>query len=404
MPNATMLNIFEASYDRNIHLTHLEDSVLEYGIQGLKTSLTFLYSITNMLRGHSETRVNIGTKFDGSPSLIAGINPENGRFFVATKSIFNKTPKLNYTEADIRNNHEAEGLQTTLRLALKYLPEIIKGGIYQGDVLFTPEKLKVEKIFDGDCITFQPNTIVYAVEKDSLLGKAIKDAKLGVVWHTSYSGNTIDSLKASLSVNHSSFRNSRNVWFRTAEIPVVAGTATFTKSESDIVYSNLRNIESLTGSVSSRFLNEINNNGTYKELLKSWINKAIKDNTGIYEVARFTKDFLSYVANVYDQKISALKNKVNKLKEKDLVLRYFRNNFSLLQVVFALIQKLSDVKITILRKLETIKHNIHSLYKTDSGFKVAAPEGFVASDKKGNALKLVDRLVFSRNNFQNWTK
>jgi hypothetical protein len=158
----------ESKEGKNLHLEHLEDEVLNGGVSGTRGAISFLQSLRDMLAGHATGRtVNLTTKWDGAPAIFAGINPENGKFFVGTKGVFAQNAKLNYTNADIDANHPGEGLNVKLKIALKYLAELGIDGVMQGDMMFTSADLKTETIEGKSYITFQPNTIIYAVPADS---------------------------------------------------------------------------------------------------------------------------------------------------------------------------------------------------------------------------------------------
>ena len=157
----------EAKEGKNLHLEHLEDEVLNNGINGTRGAINFLQSLRDMLAGNAKRSVNVTVKWDGAPAVFAGINPENGKFFVGTKGVFNKTPKVNYTDADIDTNHPSGGLNEKVKVALKYLPKLGIKGVLQGDMLFTQSDLSTETIDGVSYTTFQPNTITYAIPKES---------------------------------------------------------------------------------------------------------------------------------------------------------------------------------------------------------------------------------------------
>ena len=131
-------------------------------------------------------------KYDGSPSVVFGHHPETGKFFVASKSAFNKNPKLNYNHRDILKNHgHAPGLMEKLHAALNHLKKIApKTGVYQGDLMFTDEDKKHDK---RGGVSFTPNTITYTARGDE--AEKIARAKLGVVVHTQYHGDTVKEMK-----------------------------------------------------------------------------------------------------------------------------------------------------------------------------------------------------------------
>ena len=192
--------------DKNTHLEHLEDDIINRGAVGGDNAINFLKSVRNMLAGTTGSKTNITVKWDGAPAIICGINPENGKFFVGTKSVFNKSPKINYTVADIRRNHGGVVAQK-LEVCLANLKRLNIKGILQGDLLFTNDK-KVISIDGEKMLSFTPNTITYAVPQNSGIGKRIANAKMGIVFHTQYNGKKMDSLSASFgTVTGSSNRN-----------------------------------------------------------------------------------------------------------------------------------------------------------------------------------------------------
>jgi len=166
----------------NTHLYHIEEDIIRNGLVGAKSAVSYLNGLVNMLSGETNSKVRVTVKWDGAPAIICGKDPLNGKFFVGTKAVFNsKTPKVNYTFADIEKNHPDKGLQKTLKYAHRYLQTLNIPGVVQGDLMFTPGALKPERI-DGDAfITFTPNTITYAVQKDSKLYNAVTKAKIGIV-------------------------------------------------------------------------------------------------------------------------------------------------------------------------------------------------------------------------------
>ena len=75
---------------KNTHLEHLEDNIFNRGIKGAKEAVDYLYSLHDMLEGNSKTPISMTTKWDGAPAVIAGKDPETGKFFVGTKGVFAK--------------------------------------------------------------------------------------------------------------------------------------------------------------------------------------------------------------------------------------------------------------------------------------------------------------------------
>jgi|TARA_Y100000033_G_C2745529_1_gene110850 hypothetical protein len=389
---------------KNVHMEHIEDSIFNEGSEGVNSAIAFLSSVTEMLSGNSKSGINVTVKWDGAPAVFAGINPENGKFFVATKSIFNVNPKLNYTKADIRKNHSG-GLAAKLEVALSVLPKLGIVGILQGDVMFTQEDVQTQTIDGESMYTFQPNTILYAVPVNSDLGKQIKNAKLGIVFHTKYSGKTIKELSASFDPKVNRLAKTKDVWFTDADFRDTSGSATLTKAE----YAKITELIRTAGSAGkriSRFVDELASKSEIISELKIYGNSLVRQG-----VSRGSAEgFITYYNSKMQTAIDSLKTdraKERKESIKKSILGYLTKNSKKLDSVFALHFALASIKIHLVRKLEAVKQ-IGTFIKTDSGFRVTAPEGFVAVDRMSNkALKLVDRMEFSQQNFtatKNWDK
>ena len=404
--------LIESKEGKNLHLEHLEDEVLNGGVSGTRGAISFLQSLRDMLAGHATGRtVNLTTKWDGAPAIFAGTNPENGKFFVGTKGVFAQNAKLNYTNADIDKNHPGAGLNVKLKIALKYLSELGITGVMQGDMMFTSSDLKTEKIDGKSYITFQPNTIVYAVPADSGLAKSITSAKMGIVWHTTYNGDTMADMKASFGADIGGMKISKNVWYRDASFVDASGTATFTKQETDTLNAILSQAGSLFRTISPRTLNQIATNDTYKITIKAWNNLKVREGKEITNTTSHVAGLISSVEEKLNKSILEAKKADTRQKremEKKIIIGFYRANKNELKKIFDLQNLLVRAKNMIVQKLQQVQDSVGTYLRTDStGLKVTAPEGFVAIDKIGNAVKLVDRLEFSQANFnatKNWSK
>jgi len=405
--------ITESKEGKNVHLEHIEDEPLNRGVEGTRDAINFLRSLRDMLAGNaSSSKVNLTTKWDGAPAVFAGINPANGKFFVGTKGVFAKNAKLNYTDKDIDENHPGEGLNKKLKLALRYLPELGITGVIQGDMMFSKSDLKTETIDGQEYIIFQPNTVVYAVPTDSALAKQITNAQIGIVWHTSYVGQTLEDMRASFGVDIGRLKQTRNVWFRDASFVDASGTATFTSKETEELTSILSEAGSLFRQISSRTLNEIAVNDSYKIQIKAWNNLKVREGKEITNTATHVQQLILSIEDKMNKSIAEAKKQDTKLKrqkEKTIVVGWYKANRNELKKIFDLQNLLVRAKLMIVRKLEQVKGTIGTFMRTDeNGFKITAPEGFVAVDTlKGNAVKLIDRLTFSQTNFnavKNWSK
>ena len=396
--------------DKNTHMEHLEDEIINNGVKGATTVIRFLDSLKDMLSG-GKKKTNITVKWDGAPAIFAGINPENGKFFVAIKALFNKSPKINYTVADIKANHGSGGPSDKIKLALKHLPALgMDDGVYQGDIMFSKGDLKKQTIDGESCLTFTPNTITYAVPEDSDLASDMRKASLGVVWHTKYTGNSIADLKASYGVDSSQFNKSKKVWFDDAYVDT-ANAATFSPADTSKLESKINKIAGAAKKAGT-FLNELSKDKTkwgLAPLMKIFFNSKIREGAKIADTKKLVKEFKKYYKSRMEQEIDSKKSVKGKQKYKDIqkesekVLKKFKDE---LYFTMATYLGILEAKEMVIRKLETIK-GIGTFLKTSDGYKVTAPEGFVAIDTKGGAVKLVDRLTFSHANFtiaKDWVK
>ena len=385
--------------DKNTHLEHLEDDIINRGAVGGDNAINFLKSVRNMLAGTTGSKTNITVKWDGAPAIICGINPENGKFFVGTKSVFNKNPKINYTVADIRRNHGGVVAQK-LEVCLAQLKRLNIKGILQGDLLFTNDK-KVISIDGEKMLSFTPNTITYAVPQNSGIGKRIATAKMGIVFHTQYNGKKMDSLSASFGTVTGS--SNRNVFLASAAYQDTA--VLFPKSELSKFDAQIRMAE---GSLkkAAPILNLMSKNITddlsvgYR--LKTYFNHFIRNsNSSMDKVAVMQKQFRDYFESVLQNEIDSRKTPKGKekfIKAKKDGLQFIDRNKQALYFALASHITLGVAKQTLLQKMNQIQ-SIGNFIRTSTGYRVTAPEGYVAVDKVAGAIKLVDRLEFSRQNF-----
>ena len=401
----------EARQDKNLHLEHLEDNVLNRGVAGARESINFLQSLRDMLAGKSASKVNVTTKWDGAPAVFAGINPANGKFFVGTKSVFNITPKLNYTDKDIDKNHPTGGLNEKLKIALAFLPKLGIKGVLQGDMMFTKGDLKRETIEGERYITFQPNTIVYAVPENSILAKKMQAAQLGIVFHTSYSGRTLKTMKPSFNIDIGRLQPTKDVWFRDASFTDASGTATFTDAETRQITNILSQAGRTFRTINAQVLNRISINDKILMEIKTFNNKSVRAGEKIRNTSVHTINLIRFVEQKLNKEILKAKRADTKRKrqqEKNEMMRFFRGSAMQLVQIFNLMNLIVDTKLIIIRKLQEMRQVTNTFVRTDDGFKITNPEGFVAVDKlSGGALKLVDRLEFSHQNFtvkKQWDK
>ena len=396
--------------DKNTHLEHLEDDILNNGLVGGQNAIRFLESLLTMMQGHSRRSVSITVKWDGAPAIFAGTNPENGKFFVGTKSIFNKTPKINYTNADIDANHGG-GLADKLKDALKYFPRLGIPGVWQGDLLYTAGDLKSTNIDGETQVVFTPNTITYAVPDGSRLANRIKGSKIGVVWHTTYSGKTMADMTASFGADAKELNSIRTVWSTDATFKDTSGKVTFTSGESK-QFQSLLNMAKGSLKKAGPYLRTLGNDRNdlaVSSRLKIFLNSYIRGGEQIRDTKNVLIRFEKYYETVLQKKVDSVRSEAAKKKWTDVKktgLKELKSNKTSLYFVIATYITLQSAKTMVIRKLEQAE-NIGTFLRTPTGYRVTAPEGFVAIDHIGKALKLVDRLEFSRANFtvdKNWVK
>ena len=397
--------------DKNTHLEHLEDEIINNGTKGAKTAIEFLKSIKKMLQGKKGSTVSV--KWDGAPAVFCGINPENGKFFVATKSLFNKTPKINYTNSDISRNHGG-ALADKLKECLKHLPSLGIKGIIQGDLLFTSGDKKTATIDGTKSIVFTPNTITYAVPvvKTGFFGSSLYDninkAKVGIIFHTSYSGNTIASLKATFGASVSSLKKNKNVFFDDANYKQ-AGVA-FDDAE-EKAFDNIIRMAEGSAYKAGKFIDLLKKDQGPLSLgiqLKTFFNTYIRQGTAITNTSKLANNFEVYFKDRIKKEIASKKTDKAKQKYEEILevgMKILRPNREGLYFAIATYITFQSAKAVLLDKLNKIQ-SIGSFLRTKNGYKVTNPEGYVAIKKSG-AVKLVDRLEFSRANFtmaKDWVK
>ena len=400
--------------EKNLHLEHIEDEVLNNGVDGTRQAINFLRGLRDMLAGSTKSgkQVRITVKWDGAPAIFAGINPENGKFFVGTKGVFAKNAKLNYTPEDIDKNHPAEGLNRKLKVALEFLPELNIQGVIQGDMMYTQEDLQDENIDGDNYLIFKPNTIVYAIPKNSDLANQISASKMGIVFHTRYTGDSLPEMNASFDVDVSSMKKTSNVWFRDAEYEDVSGSASMTEKETAQITGILSGAGKLFRQLNPNILKYIQNHKDVNIQIKAYTNTKIREGRPIENPEAHARGLILYLKQKLEKELSKLKTekaRLRKQKSHKEFLRFFQTNVRQLAQIFEMQNMLIACKILILRKLEQVKTMTKTFIQDDDGFRVTNPEGFVAVDKlkSDQYVKLVDRLEFSRQNFnaaKNWSK
>jgi len=392
------------SAGKNLHMKHLEDSVIDGGVIGTRNVFDYLRALRDMLAGSASSPVNVTVKWDGAPALFAGIDPSDGKFFIAKKGVFNKNPKIYKTNAEIDNDLSGD-LAAKFKIALKEFAKLgIKEGVIQGDFLFTKSDLKTEDIGGESHITFHPNTIVYAIPKNSELGKQVTGSEIGVVWHTVYRGSDFETMSASFGEKiTSSLKKTKTVWSVDAVFEDKSGNATFTKQETANITKILSQAGSIFRSIKANVLNEFKNNAELNARVNTYINSKVREGQRIGTPAEFIIGLQQYIREYYQKqadKVKTQKAKDSKIAVGESILEFFnQRNVKEIEKIFTLYNLFVDAKLMIIEKLNHVD-GLKTFLKTNKGFEVTGQEGFVAIDHLGkNSLKLVDRLQFSKANF-----
>ena len=385
---------------KRTHLEHIEDIILTNGYQGGQAVIDYYRGLLVTLQGTSAESVKVSVKWDGAPAVVCGTNPDNGRWFVGTKSVFAQTPKINYTKADIARNHGTDDLGQKLLKCLVHIKKLNIQGVVQGDLLFTEDDLTRKPINGKQHITFTPNTITYAVEEGTDIAKQIETAKVGIIFHTTYSGDSLADMDAQAGADVQSFNKSPDVFFDNASYKDVSGSAKFTKEETAKFMQQIDTLEKLLASVPRNLSDMFRGNQDFVPFFQMYINDQVKQGRLPTNANQFVAGFQKFYQDRMEKQIAGLKAqkalalRQEKIKNMPVFLNRLKRP---LQAMLNFYRQTQAMKISILQKMNQAMQ-IGSFSQTDNGLEVTEPEGFVAVDKQGGAVKLVDRLGFSRRN------
>ena len=384
---------------KNTHMTHIEDAVIHGGVNGTRQAIMGLRGLRDMLQGTHKGGLSV--KWDGAPAVFAGIDPSDQQFFVAKKGIFNKNPMVYKTKADVDADTSGE-LNVKLNEALLYLPQLGIKNVLQGDFLYSASDVKTKKIDGQDYVTFHPNTIVYAVPVGSDMAKDILKSKIGIVWHTSYSGTTFESMKAKFGADVSKLSKSKDVWSQDAMLKDIT-QATLSAADTQTVNERLSAIGSLFNKISGNVLKELGSNPALSQQIETFNNSFVRDGEIVKDTKKHTEALVKYIYNKFQKEIDKRKTSKGKdaqASKRDEFLKFFSaDNKKNLKLIFDLQKLIVEAKLILIAKLNEL-NDINTFVKTSKGYKVTGQEGYVAIDTlTGGALKVVDRMEFSFNNF-----
>ena len=385
--------------NKNTHMTHIEDKVIYGGVKGTRDAINALRSLRDMLKGEHDG--NVSVKWDGAPAVFAGIDPSDGKFFVAKKGIFNRNPKVYKSAADVDADTSGD-LAIKLKDALAYLPALGIKGVIQGDFLFGRGDVGTNKIKGDAYVTFHPNTIVYAVPANTPAAADIKKAKVGIVWHTTYVGNSFETMRAKYGVNVKALKKSKNVWSQDAMLRDLT-KVTMSKADTDEVNGYLSDAGKIFNKISGSTLRTLEANKQLSSLIETYNNSFVRAGTSPGDSGRHVDGLIKWVRARFKKEMdkrSTDKGKAVQQKKLDDILAFFSpQNKSGLKFMFDLQKLIVLVKLKLINILNRLA-KIKTFVKTRNGYKVTGEEGYVAIDKLGgDAVKIVDRMEFSANNF-----
>jgi hypothetical protein len=385
-------------------MTHLEDLVLDDGYTGAREALAYLEGVRGMLAQGGDRSQQVTVKWDGAPAIVCGTDPETGKFFVGTKSVFGATPKLGRSHEEIDDVYGESPVVDKLHLAYDNLKKLGIEGIVQGDMMFTKDSLKKETIDGVEYITFRPNTITYAVPANTEMAKRITAADMGIVFHTAYTGNTIQDLQSSFGVAVKGFNKTPSVWVDDAFYKDYTGSATLSDKQNDIIKRGIKQIANTLASTDTDKFDTVTQQPDFKKFVQPYINNLVRKNQSVGDSNAFIKGFQQFFQGKMQGEISKLKggpdspaaqNRLQKIQDLE---NSFVENKNTLFNVLTVYKQINNLKLMLIKKLNTVE-GIGTFVKTDRGYEVTNPEGYVAVGKAGGAVKFNDRLEFNRNNF-----
>ena len=402
-----MLDLTENKAGKNLHLEHIEDEIINFGVDGGRAAINFLRSLRDMLAGSTRSSVNMTVKWDGAPAIFAGIDPADGKFFVAKKSVFNVNPKLYKSESEIDDDLSGQ-LNSKFKIALREFSKLGINGVLQGDLMYTDD-VETDTIDGEKYYTFQPNTIVYAIPVNSDLGKTINKSNIGVVWHTTYKGDTLADMKASFGADIGGLTKTSSVWMDDATYKDVSGKATMNTKETEAVTKSLSSVGTTFQKIDANMLRKflkLQDSMTGNLAGASWktyTNSKVRQGQKVTNPSKHAAEYVNWVSDSIQKQVDKVKSDAGKKKYEKIQAEYVREmkkHVKNLKELVLFQNHMIDAKMQIVKKLNSVKQLTDTFIRTDNGYKVVNPEGYVAIDRlSGNAVKLVDRMEFSFNNF-----
>ena len=407
------IELFES---KNTHLEHIEDELINLGKDGVERSFELFTNLLATLKGHTDTPINITTKWDGAPAVFVGTDPADGKFFVGTKGVFAKISKMNKRISDINKNHanvkkgdtiqNKSSLRKKLKTSFKLFKHLgIDGYVLQGDLLYTKDSIRKAVIDDEPHIIFRPNTITYTVPTKSKLAKEMLASEIGIVFHTLYTGGpTIHDMTASFGFDANKLKRHSGIWFDDANFKDVSGQVNLTLDEAADIQEAIRQARNDFWQLGDvyKFLDDTEHISDLKVELKAHINSFVRKGVFEGDPVQFANTFIERYINKQEKAILNLKSEMGQSRRRHAMekgVQFLRDNTVDIQMMYDMYLKLIQVKSMFVEKLSNLRALDSFIEQEDGSFQVTKPEGFVAVDHVGGAIKLVDRLEFSAANF-----
>jgi len=399
------LTIQEAATGKNTHMEHVEEEALNKGKEGAEYALNQMMLFADMLKGRANKKFKVSVKWDGAPAIVAGIDPETKKFFVGAKGVFAKTPKLGFSHEDIDRHYGESGALPKLHLAFDHLSKLGITGVLQGDFMFDESSRREEEI-DGEMMyTFKPQLITYAVPVNSDVGKRIGAAKFGIIFHTNYEGETLADAQANYEVNINNLKRTKDVWFDDAFFKDLSGSVLMTAQETKQAKQDMADAQAAYRAVPDAVWNAMKSNEDFIKNFKIWINTNIRQGKLAGDPGEFLKGFIYWYRQRIEAEIAKLKSQdpekpavKNRMQKIQNNMDFINTNRKGLSGIITFMSEITNLKKLFINKLNNIETIAH-FYKTPDGYEAGSPEGYVAIDHTGGAVKIVDRLDFSRRNF-----
>lgn len=378
--------ITEETSDKESKQTHLPHST-EYalhGHEGVGLTDSTLRSLHNyLIGGRRGTPQRVEKKIDGAPAFHIG-RDNDGRIFVATKSLFNKNPKINYTEEDIQRNHgHAPGLVSALSQVLnhahKVLPTDMKPGeMYKGDFLFGGEGKPLQD--DGDHVSAQPNLLKYKWAKDSPEAQRATNAKVGVAIHTFFNkkgeAQPISEKQRAKFVDHPDVFN--------YDPTVAINPQNYTPEEQRAFETHMENARKTYSRVKPEVYDKLAGHG---DSMTAFINSRVRNGQ---EGSGKVEEYLDFLNNKAKKDIDSVKTQASKdakTKKHAAVMQQIVSNSKDAQNILDMHGHFQNAKHVL---LGVMNKNSSEAVELPNG-QATGHEGYVVTGKGGEQSKVVDQ-------------